>query len=72
MSTTVTETTTHPVRVGTIVWGAVVLALAILIILSSQLGLDLDAGQTAMWFLLGAGVAMVSGGVVKILSRKKS
>ena len=62
--------TSHPARVGTIVWGAVVLVLGILIIVMNQAGLDLDAGQTAMWLLLGAGVAMVAGGAVKLLSKK--
>ncbi|ALV46358.1 hypothetical protein MB46_13560 [Arthrobacter alpinus] len=67
----VTTPTRHPARVGTIVWGAVVLVIGLLVILSSQLNLDLDAGQTAMWLLLGAGVAMVAGGAVKLLSKKR-
>ncbi|WP_425859941.1 hypothetical protein [Arthrobacter sp. TWP1-1] len=66
-----TSPTSHPARVGTIVWGAVVLVLGILIIVMNQAGLDLDAGQTAMWLLLGAGVAMVAGGAVKLLGKKQ-
>ncbi|MEO6529630.1 MAG: hypothetical protein ABI563_00180 [Specibacter sp.] len=58
------------VRVGTIVWGAVVVALGTLIILTRQAGLSLDAGQTAIWLLFGAGVAMVAGGAVNLLRRK--
>ncbi|POH74177.1 hypothetical protein [Arthrobacter glacialis] len=58
------------VRVGTIVWGAVVVALGILIILTRQAGLSLDAGQTAIWLLFGAGVAMVAGGAINLLRRK--
>ena len=60
----------HPARVGTIVWGAVVLVAGILLILATQLDLNLDAGLTTMWLLLGAGVAMVAGGAVNLLQRK--
>jgi len=60
----------HPLRVGTMVWGAVVVALGILVIVVNQAGLNLDATQTAMWLLLGAGVAMVAGGAVNLLQRK--
>jgi predicted phage tail protein len=65
-----TESEKHPMRVGTIVWGAVVLALGTLIILTRQAGLHLDAGQTAIWLLFGAGVAMVAGGAINLLRRK--
>lgn len=61
----------HPARVGTIVWGTVVLVAGILVILSSQLSINLDPGLTAMWLLLGAGAAMVAGGAVKLLRRKQ-
>lgn len=61
----------HPVRVGTIVWGAVVVALGILVILTRQAGLALDAGQTAIWLLFGAGVAMVAGGAVNVFRKKR-
>ncbi len=60
----------HPVRVGTVVWGAVVLVMGLLIILSTQLNLDLNAGLTAMWLLLGAGVAMLAGGVIDLIRKK--
>ncbi len=64
-------TTEKPqMRVGTMVWGAVVLVLGILLIIVRQAGLELDAGQTAMWLLLGAGVAMIAGGAVHLLRRK--
>ena len=69
-TTAATASGRGPVRVGTVVWGAVVVALAVLIMLSSQLGLHLDAGLTAMWLLLGAGVAMVAGGAVHLLRRR--
>ena len=61
----------HPARVGTIVWGAVVLVAGILVILSSQLNLHLNAGLTTMWLLLGAGVAMAAGGAVKLLRGRR-
>lgn len=64
-----TQPVRHPARVGTIVWGAVVIVLAVLIIVASRTGLDLDARLTAMWLLLGAGVAMVAGGAVKLLRK---
>lgn len=70
-STSVTNAVRHPIRVGTIVWGGVVLVLGILLILSTQLNLDLNPGLTAMWVLLGAGVAMVAGGAVNLLRRAK-
>ncbi|MGO4383278.1 hypothetical protein [Specibacter sp. RAF43] len=60
----------HPVRVGGIVWGAVAVTVGILIILTRQLGLNLDAGQSAMWLLFGAGLAMVAGGAVTIARKK--
>lgn len=60
------------VRVGTIVWGAVVIALGILVILFRQAGLQLDAGETAMWLLFGAGLAMVAGGTVNLLRKKQT
>lgn len=64
-----TKPARHPARVGTIVWGAVVVVLAVLIIIASRTGLDLDARLTAMWLLLGAGVAMVAGGAIKLLRK---
>ncbi|MDJ0312894.1 hypothetical protein [Arthrobacter sp. H35-D1] len=60
----------YSMRVGTMVWGAVVLVLGVLLIIARQSGLVLDAGQTAMWLLLGTGVAMVAGGIVHLLRRK--
>ncbi len=68
---TTSDAIKHPVRVGTIVWGAVIIAAGILIIISSQLNLDLDAGLSVMWLLLGAGVAMVAAGAVKLLQRSR-
>lgn len=66
------ESEGQTVRVGTIVWGAVVIALGILVILIRQAGLQLDAGETAMWLLFGAGLAMVAGGTVNLLRKKQT
>ena len=69
-NTTTAPPARHPLRVGTLVWGAVVVVLGILVIVVNQAGLSLDAGQTAMWLLLGAGVAMVAGGAINLLQHK--
>jgi LPXTG-motif cell wall-anchored protein len=64
------DATRHPVRLGTLVWGAVVVVLGILVIITRQAGLRLDTGQAAMWLLFGAGLAMVAGGAVSVLRKK--
>lgn len=61
---------THPVRAGTMVWGAVVVVIGVLVIITRQSGLQLDTGQASMWLLFGAGLAMVAGGAVNVLRRK--
>lgn len=60
----------RPVRFGTVVWGAIIMVLGIILIAAKQANLTLDPGQTAMWLLLGAGVVMVAGGAVHVLRRK--
>src|SRR5687767_2604788 len=51
-------------RVGTIVWGLVVLALAVLIIIS-QLGLvALNGTYVVIGLMIGAGAALVIGGLL--------
>ncbi|WP_035750187.1 hypothetical protein [Arthrobacter sp. 35W] len=57
--------------VGTMVWGLVLAALAVLTIVARQAGLVLDLGQILIWLLLGAGVAMVVGGAASLARRKK-
>ncbi|ALE07998.1 hypothetical protein AL755_18880 [Arthrobacter sp. ERGS1:01] len=64
------EPTRHPVRVGTLVWGVIVVAIGVLVILTRQAGLGLAPGQIAMWLLFGAGVAMVAGGAINLAVRK--
>ncbi len=72
------DTTKHPapagprpsVRVGTLVWGAIVVVIGALVLVTRQAGLHLDTGQASMWLLFGAGLAMVAGGTVNVLRRK--
>ncbi|MCU1511412.1 MAG: hypothetical protein JWO34_1252 [Arthrobacter sp.] len=60
-----------PARVGTIVWGLIVLALAALIIVA-RLGLvALDASYVLIGLMLGAGAALVIGGLISARGRDK-
>jgi hypothetical protein len=57
-------------RVGTVVWGLIVLALATLIIIS-KLGLvALNGNYVLIGLMLGAGAALVIGGLLSARSRK--
>lgn len=57
-------------RVGTVVWGLIVLALAALIIIS-KLGLvALNGNYVLIGLMIGAGAALVIGGLVSARSRK--
>ncbi|MDQ0030946.1 hypothetical protein [Arthrobacter bambusae] len=59
-------------RVGTVVWGLIVLALAALIIIS-KLGLvALNGNYVLIGLMIGAGAALVVGGLVSARSRKGS
>jgi hypothetical protein len=61
-----------PARVGTIVWGLVVLALAALIIIS-QLGLvALNGTYVLIGLMIGAGAALVIGGLLSARRRDNS
>ncbi|MFD5276534.1 hypothetical protein ACFWIX_03120 [Pseudarthrobacter sp. NPDC058362] len=58
-----------PARVGTIVWGLIVLALAALIIVA-QLGLVvLNGTYVLIGLMIGAGAALVLGGVLSARKR---
>ncbi|KQN94961.1 hypothetical protein [Arthrobacter sp. Leaf69] len=60
-----------PARVGTIVWGLIVVALAALIIVS-QLGLvALNGTYVAIGLMIGAGAALVIGGLLSARGRDK-
>jgi hypothetical protein len=57
-------------RVGTVVWGLVIVALAALIIIS-KLGLvALNGNYVLIGLMIGAGAALVIGGLVSARSRK--
>lgn len=60
---------TAPVRVGTVVWGLIVLALAALVIVA-QLGLvALNGTYVLIGLMIGAGIALVLGGVLSARKR---
>ncbi|MCZ9883415.1 hypothetical protein [Arthrobacter sp. B2a2-09] len=57
-------------RVGTVVWGLIVLALAALIVIS-KLGLvALNGNYVLIGLMIGAGAALVIGGLLSARSRK--
>ncbi|WP_437771069.1 hypothetical protein [Arthrobacter sp. KNU40] len=59
-------------RVGTVVWGLIVVALAALIIIS-KLGLvALNGNYVLIGLMIGAGAALVIGGLMSARSRKGS
>jgi hypothetical protein len=61
-----------PARVGTIVWGLVVLALAVLIVIS-QLGIVvLNGTYVVIGLMIGAGAALVVGGLLSARKRDNS
>jgi hypothetical protein len=58
-----------PARVGTVVWGLIVLALAALIIVA-QLGIvTLNGTYVLIGLMIGAGVALVDGGLLSARKR---
>ena len=60
-----------PARVGTIVWGLIVVALAALIIIS-QLGIvALNGTYVAIGLMIGAGAALVIGGLLSARGRNQ-
>ncbi len=58
-------------RVGTIVWGLIVIALAVTLILAEVATINLDMGQVMIGLLIGAGLALVVGGLISAKSREK-
>ncbi|WP_104042558.1 hypothetical protein [Arthrobacter sp. ZGTC412] len=74
-STTAAHTDSAPpsgARVGTVVWGMIVLALAALIIIA-QLGIiTLNGTYVLIGLLIGAGAALVVGGLLSARKRDNS
>jgi hypothetical protein len=59
------------VRVGTVVWGLIVLALAVLIVIA-QLGIvELNGTYVLIGLMVGAGAALVVGGLLSARRRDK-
>ena len=67
----VAEPEHRPLRVGTIVWGLVLAALAGLILAVQLTGIQLDAGMVLLGVLIGAGAALVAGGLISVLGRSR-
>lgn len=65
------ESEHRPLRVGTIVWGLVLAALGGLILAVQLTGLQLDAGMVLLGVLIGAGAALVVGGLISVLGRSR-
>ncbi|WP_312180068.1 hypothetical protein [Arthrobacter sp.] len=62
----------RPLRVGTIVWGLVLAVVGGLILTVHLTGIRLDAGMVLLGILLGAGAALVIGGLIAVLGRKRN
>ena len=58
-------------RVGTVVWGLIVLALAALIIISRLGIVTLDGTYVLIGLMIGAGAALVIGGLLSARGRDK-
>ncbi|MBT2551410.1 hypothetical protein [Arthrobacter sp. ISL-65] len=61
-----------PARVGTIVWGLVVLALAVLITISQMGIVVLNGTYVLIGLMIGAGTALVIGGLLSARKRDNS
>lgn len=60
-----------PARVGTVVWGLVVLAMAALIIIAGLGIVALDGTYVLIGLMIGAGAALVVGGLLSARGRDK-
>lgn len=61
----------RPLRVGTIVWGLVLAAAGALILAVQLTGVRLDAGVVLLGLLIGAGAALVIGGLLAVLGKNR-
>jgi len=67
-----TEPEHRPLRVGTIVWGLVLAVVGALILAVQLTGVRLDTGLVLLGLLIGAGAALVIGGLLAVLGRNRS
>lgn len=58
-------------RVATIVWGLILVALAVLLILGQVTSISLNMGLVVIGLLLGAGLVLVIGGIISAGTRQK-
>ena len=65
------EPVRRPLRVGTIVWGLVLAAVGSLILTVQLTGIRLDTEMVLLGILLGAGAALVIGGLISVLGRSR-
>ncbi|MHA7208880.1 hypothetical protein [Arthrobacter sp. MDT1-65] len=56
-------------RVVTIVWGAVLLAVAVLILVGQFVSLTIDPVIVALGLLVGVGLSLVAGGILSLRTR---
>lgn len=63
------EAAGSPVRVGTVVWGLIVLALATLIIVSTLGIVALNGTYVLIGLMVGAGAALIVGGLLSARRR---
>ncbi len=59
-------------RIITIVWGAVILALATLVLLSEVVSLSVDPVVVALGLLIGVGLSLVAGGLLSLRFRQSA
>lgn len=67
MSTSITERKRRP-RATTIIWGALILAVAALLLLGQFFALSIDPVVVALGLLIGVGLALVAGGILSLRS----
>jgi hypothetical protein len=72
MSTSEKSAAPRRVRTGTVVWGAVILVVAVLILVSLLTGIRFDLGIVFLGLLIGAGLALVLGGISSMTRRQSA
>lgn len=61
----------RPLRVGTIVWGLVLAVVGALILAVQLTEIRLDTGMVLLGLLIGAGAALVIGGLLAVLGKNR-